>query len=80
MQKEIISQSFTIHFANGDEKHFPKTDTSEYRWSLTPSGDMLVYYVEKHGVISNAIIKDERVFAWAAGVWSAVVVDQDDED
>lgn len=79
MNKEIISQAFTVNYKNGDSKHFPKDETSEYRWSLTPSGDLLVYYVEKHSLISNAVIKDERIGAWAAGIWTSVIVDQDDE-
>jgi hypothetical protein len=74
MQPEIISESFRIHYPDGTSEDFMKTDTSEFRWSLTPSGDLLVFYVEKHKLFSSAIIKDERRFALARGSWSKVEV------
>jgi hypothetical protein len=56
-----------------------KQENSEYRWSLTPSGDLLLFYVEKHALISNAIVRDQRHAAYARGAWTKVEILEDEE-
>jgi len=86
MNQKIISQSFEIYFEDGTSKKFLKKvnadgkDLAEYRWSLTPSGDMLIYYVEYHHLLSAAVLKDERIHAYAAGVWTKVDILPDEVD
>lgn len=76
MKPEVIMEPFTVTFSNGDSKYYPKTKTEEYQWSLTPSGDLLIYYTEKHAMLHAAIIKDQRIEAHAKGTWKKVQVEQ----
>ncbi len=70
--REVISDSFIVHFQDGTEKRFIKGDSIEYIWSLTPAGDLLVYLKEYHKTFSMAAVRDERIAAYAAGVWKEV--------
>ncbi len=74
MKPEIISESFRVHFPDGESKDYMKSATTEFRWSLTPSGDLLLFYVEKHALFSGAIVKDERHAAFARGAWTKVEI------
>lgn len=80
MKPEVIMKPFTVHFKNGDSKHYPKTDTEEYQWSLTPSGDLLIYYSEKHAMLAAHIIKDQRTEAHASGTWTKVIVEMEEKE
>ena len=77
---EVICESFEVKFANGETRAFMKGDDSEYQWSLTPSGDLLIYYKEFHKTFTMAAIKDQRIAAYGTGVWSEVVVLSTDEE
>ena len=70
--REVISDSFIVHFHDGESKEFIKGNSIEYIWSLTPAGDLLLYKKEYHKTFISAAIKDERIAAYAAGVWSEV--------
>jgi hypothetical protein len=80
MTPEIISESFRVHFPDGEPQDFIKGENFEYRWSLTPSGDLLLFYVEKHALISNAIVRDQRHAAYARGAWTKVEILEEEEE
>jgi hypothetical protein len=78
MNKAVEAHPFTLVLANGDVLEYPKTESEEYHWSLTPSGDLLIYRKTIHAQFS-AVIADERIKAIAAGHWVSVDVIEEEE-
>ncbi len=79
--QKVICESFRVHFSDGRKpKDFLKGENSEYQWSLTPSGDLLVYYKEYHATFELAAIRDERSAAYATGVWSEIEILKTEEE
>jgi hypothetical protein len=67
--------------ASGEVREYLKEENSEYQWSLTPSGDLLIYYKEFHKQFTMAAIKDQRIAAFGAGVWAEVeIIPSEDDD
>ena len=79
MQQEVICDSFQVIFRDGTVRQFMKTETSEFQWSLTPSGDLLIYYKEYHKKFTMAAIKDQRIAAFGSGVWAEVEILPEEE-
>jgi len=75
--REVISDSFIVHFLDGTKKEYIKGNNIEYIWSLTPAGDLLIYLKETHGTFAMAAIRDERIGAYASGVWTEVEARKD---
>ncbi len=72
--QDVDSPSFIITYKDKrPEKKYLNNSTEQYHWSLTPSGDLLVYYKQMHHMFTAAVLKDERIVAHANGVWRDVI-------
>lgn len=71
--QDVDSPSFIVEHIDGEEDKYLNNTTDQYHWSLTPSGDLLIYYKEMHHMFTAAVLKDERIQAHAAGTWRTIV-------
>lgn len=71
---EIISESFRVHLEAGPSVDYMKEGQSEYIWRTDPAGTLYIYNKEYHKTFTTAVIKDQRVAAYARGHWLWVEV------
>jgi len=82
--QDVESPSFEVFYMDGSKEVFLNNVTTRYHWSLTPSGDLLIYKKILHAMFASAMIKDERIAAHASGTWKTILtsdeVAPEDED
>jgi len=79
MNQDIDSPSFIVEFMDGREDKYLNNSTTQYHWSITPNGDLLIWYKQMHHMFSAAVVKDERIKAHAASTWRTITTSDEVE-